>query len=81
MAPTWARPKGPPVRGGAEVFSPEGEVLGVLTSGTLSPSVGLGIGLAYLPVGTAKIGQAVEIDVRGRKIPAKVVKKPFYKKA
>jgi len=73
--------KGPPVRGGAEVFSPEGEKLGVLTSGTLSPSIGLGIGLAYLPVGTAKIGQAVEIDVRGRRIPAKVVKKPFYKQS
>lgn len=73
--------KGPPVRGGAEVFSPEGEKLGVLTSGTLSPSVGLGIGLAYLPVGTAKIGQAVEIDVRGRRFPAKVVKKPFYKQS
>ena len=71
--------KGPPIRGGAEVFSPAGESLGVLTSGTLSPSVGLGIGLAYLPAQAAKIGQAVEIDVRGKRIPATVVKKPFYK--
>ena len=73
--------KGPPIRGGAEVFSAEGELLGVLTSGTLSPSVGLGIGLAYLPVETAKIGTELAIDVRGRKVPAQIVKKPFYKKA
>jgi aminomethyltransferase len=73
--------KGPPIRAGAEVCSPEGARLGVLTSGTLSPSIGLGIGLAYLPVGAAKIGQAVQIEVRGRKIAAEVVKKPFYKKA
>lgn len=73
--------KGPPVRAGAEVFSPEGESLGVLTSGTLSPSLGLGIGLAYLPPRLAKVGQELAIDVRGRRIEAKVVKKPFYKKA
>lgn len=73
--------KGPPIRGGATVESESGEELGVLTSGTLSPSVGLAIGLAYLPVEAAKIGNAVQIDVRGRKVPAQIVKKPFYKKA
>jgi aminomethyltransferase len=73
--------KGPPIRAGAEVFSPDGEALGTLTSGTLSPSLGLGIGLAYLPPKLAKVGQALAIDVRGRKIDAEVVKKPFYKKA
>lgn len=73
--------KGPPIRGGAEVVSESGESLGNLTSGTLSPSLGLGIGLAYLPVEAAQIGQAVAIDVRGRKVPAQIVKKPFYKKA
>jgi aminomethyltransferase len=73
--------KGPPIRGGAEVLSEDGEKLGVLTSGTLSPSLGLGIGLAYLPVETAKIGKVVNIVVRGRHVPARIVKKPFYKKA
>jgi aminomethyltransferase len=72
--------KGPPIRGGAEVLSVTGAPLGTLTSGTLSPSLGLGIGLAYLPVGAAKIGNEVAIDVRGRKVPARIVKKPFYKK-
>ena len=36
--------------------------------------------MAYLPVGKFKIGTPVEIEVRGRRISAKVVKKPFYQK-
>lgn len=46
----------------------------------LSPSLMKGIALAYLPVAHAKVGTELEIDVRGRKFPAVVVKKPFYKK-
>lgn len=72
--------KGPPVRGGCVVHNSEGEELGRLTSGTLSPSLGLGIGLAYLPVESAPVGMELTLDVRGRAIPAEVVKKPFYKK-
>lgn len=72
--------KGPPVRGGCVVHNGKGEELGRLSSGTLSPSLGLGIGLAYLPVEIAKVGTELNIEVRGRAIPAEVVKKPFYKK-
>jgi aminomethyltransferase len=54
--------------------------LGELTSGGLSPSLGQGIGLAYLPAKKVKIGKAVSIMVRGKKFPAQVVKKPFYQK-
>ena len=50
------------------------------TSGVLPPSLMKGIALAYLPVAHAKGGTELEIDVRGRKFPAVVVKKPFYKK-
>lgn len=72
--------KGPPVRAGCPVFSPGGEqLLGTLTSGTMSPSLGLGIGMAYLPRDSARAGTPVEIEVRGRRLPASVVKKPFYK--
>ncbi|NNC90128.1 MAG: glycine cleavage system aminomethyltransferase GcvT [Akkermansiaceae bacterium] len=71
--------KGPPVRAGAPVLGADGEQLGVLTSGTLSPSLGIGIGMAYLPRRAAKPGTPVTIDVRGRPIAAEVVKKPFYK--
>jgi aminomethyltransferase len=73
--------KGAPPRAHYPVLSPEGEVLGELSSGVLSPSLGIGIGLAYLPVAWTKLGTEVRIDVRGRLNPAKVVKKPFYKPA
>jgi aminomethyltransferase len=60
---------GNPVVGGGEV-----------TSGTLSPSLGIGIGMAYLPVERAVVGQRFEIDVRGRTRPAVVASKPLYQK-
>lgn len=72
--------KGAPPRAHYGVFSTEGEQLGELSSGVISPSLKQGIGMAYLPVAHAKIGTSLEIDVRGRRFPAEVVKKPFYKK-
>ena len=71
--------KSPPPRAHYEVFAGEKKV-GELTSGTLSPSLGIGIGLGYLDVSFAQPGQKVEIDVRGRRFPATVEKKPLYKK-
>jgi aminomethyltransferase len=50
---------------------------GVVTSGTLSPSLGIGIGLAYVPVEQAAVGTRLDIDVRGRVRPAIVHAKPF----
>jgi aminomethyltransferase len=49
-------------------------------SGTQSPSLGAGIGMAYLPVEASKLGTPIEVEVRGKRFPAEVVKKPFYKK-
>ena len=54
--------------------------IGVVTSGTFSPMVEKGIGLGYVAIDAAQIGTDIEIDVRGRKIPAHIVKTPFYKK-
>ena len=51
-----------------------------LTSGAFSPSLRLGIGMAYLPVRLAKPGVALEVDVRGRALPVEVVRRPFYRK-
>jgi aminomethyltransferase len=51
---------------------------GVVTSGTMSPSLGIGIGMAYLPAARAEPGTAIEIDVRGRVRAAEVVPKPHY---
>ena len=65
-------------RHGYPVFvngSPSGEV----RSGTMSPTLGIPIGTAYVPPGSAAEGSALEIEIRGKRIPATVVKMPFYK--
>ncbi len=71
--------KGPPLRAHYPVVA-GGERVGELCSGGISPSLGLGIGMAYLPAAHAKPGTRVEIDIRGRLFAAEVVKKPFYRK-
>jgi len=53
---------------------------GVVTSGTMSPSLGVGIGMGYVPVGSAMPGTRLEIDVRGRRLAAEVARKPLYSK-
>ena len=72
-------PKSPPPRPHYPI-SIESEVIGEITSGTQSPTLGIGIGLGYVKIPFAKPGQAIEIDVRGRKFPATVEKKPLYKR-
>ena len=71
--------KGAPPRAHYPVLAEDGTALGELTSGVLSPSLNIGIAMAYLPTPFAKLGTPVQIDVRGRRFPAIVVKKPFYK--
>ncbi len=53
---------------------------GVVTSGTLSPCLGVGIGLAYVPAARAAVGTRLEIDVRGKIRPACVRERPLYRK-
>jgi aminomethyltransferase len=53
---------------------------GVVTSGTMSPSLGIGIGMGYVPAADADPGTAIEIDVRGRALPAEISRKPLYAK-
>jgi aminomethyltransferase len=53
---------------------------GVVTSGTMSPCLGMGIGLAYVPVERAEPGTELEIDVRGKIRPGVVKEKPLYRK-
>jgi len=72
--------KGPPPRAHYTVLNADGEVIGELASGALSPSLQTGIGMAYLPIAYSTLGTALGIDVRGRTFPASVVKKPFYRK-
>ena len=57
----------------------EGETVGEVTSGTMSPTLGKAIALAYVPKDLSKPGQTVEVEIRGKTHAATVVKKPFYK--
>jgi aminomethyltransferase len=65
-------------RHGYPVFV-NGEPSGQVRSGTLSPTLGIPIGTAYVPPSAAAEGSALEIEIRGKRVPAKVVKLPFYK--
>jgi aminomethyltransferase len=67
--PGIARP-GNPIAGGGEV-----------TSGTMSPTLGVGIGMAYVPAARATLGSELQIDVRGKMRRALVKQKPLYRKA
>lgn len=69
-------------RHGFAILSPDqpGRAIGEVTSGNLSPLLQKGIGLGYLPTHYAEPGTTIQIDIRGKSIPAKVVKPPFYKK-
>ena len=71
--------KSPPARAHYAVFH-NGERIGELCSGGVSPSLGCGIGMAYLPPALAVIGTRLDIDIRGKLWPAEVVKKPFYRR-
>ena len=71
--------KSPPPRAHYPVLS-SGSVIGELCSGGVSPSLGCGIGMAYLPPALATPGTQLEIEIRGKPWPAEVVKKPFYRR-
>jgi len=70
--------KGVP-RHGYLVLDAAGNKIGVVTSGTMGPSVKKGIGMAYVPVAYMKAGSEIFISIRDKAIKAQVVKMPFYK--
>jgi len=70
--------KTPPLRPGYALFY-EGREVGRIASGTLSPSLGYGIGMGYLPFSIGGVGTRLSVDVRGREFPCEIVKKPFYR--
>lgn len=61
------------------VLNEAGEVVGRVTSGTMSPTLQKPIGLAYVPVGMAAEGTDLWVDIRGKAIKGRVVKTPFVK--
>lgn len=72
--------KSPPPRPHYRVFR-DGADAGEVTSGTLSPSLNQGIGMAYLATPVPKPGEEIEIEIRGQKFSAVIEKKPLYKKS
>jgi aminomethyltransferase len=66
-------------RDGQDVYA-EGERVGRVTSGSPAPFLKKNIGMAYVPVELASVGQQIQIDVRGRMVGAQVVPVPFYKR-
>ena len=63
-----------------EIVDANGTVIGIVTSGTMSPSMGIGIGLGYVTVANSAVDSAIYIRIRKNDVLAKVVKLPFYKK-
>lgn len=69
-------------RTGYKVFNSSGEKeIGLITSGTQSPSLKKSIGIAYVDAAQAEVGSSVLVEIRTNKIPAEVVATPFYKRS
>jgi aminomethyltransferase len=78
LAPFVLTERGIPRPGNTVMRGPQ--PVGEVTSGTLSPSLGIGIGMAYVSAGMAEPGNELEIDVRGTLRAARIERKPLYKK-
>lgn len=63
-----------------EIVDAKGTPIGIVTSGTMSPSMGIGIGLGYVTLNHSAFDSEVYIRIRKNAVPAKIVKLPFYKK-
>ncbi len=63
-----------------KIVDAAGNEIGKVTSGTMSPSMKIGIGLGYVTIENAQLEQEIFIEIRDKNIKAKVVKLPFYKK-
>jgi aminomethyltransferase len=66
-------------RQGYDIVDGQGKTIGRVTSGTMSPSLGIGIGLGYVPKIFAEVDSKINIQIRKNAVPATVVKLPFYK--
>ncbi len=66
-------------RHGYDVVDSDGNIIGIVTSGTMGPSVKQGIGMAYVPKAYMKSGSEIFISIRDKALKAQVVKTPFYK--
>jgi aminomethyltransferase len=67
-------------RQGYDIVDANGKKIGEVTSGTMSPSLGKGIGMGYVPTVLSKTASKINIQIQKKTVPATVVKLPFYKK-
>ena len=63
-----------------EIVDADGNNIGIVTSGTMAPSLGKGIGMGYVPTAFSAVDSEIFIRIRKNDVPAKVIKLPFYKK-
>ena len=68
------------LRNTAKVFKADKEI-GLVTSGGYGPSVSAAVAMGYVDFNCSEVGTSVELEVRGKKYPAKVCLLPFYKKS
>ena len=67
-------------RAGYDVYV-HGERVGRVTSGTWAPSLGMAIGMAYVPAASSAVDTSIAVEIRGRRAQARIVRMPFYKRA
>jgi aminomethyltransferase len=82
LAPFKMAGRSAPPRQGYSIWSAgeEATPIGIVTSGTLSPSLGLGVGLGFVPPDFAPANTAIAIEIRGRRNPAMTVQRPLYRR-
>ncbi len=79
LVPFKMNEKSPPPRAHYPIHK-NGAKIAEITSGSLSPSLNIGIGMAYIPTEFARINEEIEVDIRGKLFPATIQKKPLHKK-
>jgi aminomethyltransferase len=80
LVPFKMKEKSPTPRPHYAVFK-EGRQIAEIASGTFSPSLNIGIGMAYIPAELARINEEIEIEIRGRRYGATIEKKPLHRKS
>lgn len=72
--------RGPVARQGFAVQGADGNQIGSVTSGIFSPTLQKTVGLAYVNKEHSSVGSSISIDIRGRSLPARIIKRPFYRR-
>ncbi len=80
LVPFRMKDKSPPPRPHYPLFKDDKQIAEI-ASGTLSPTLNIGIGMAYVPTEFARINEEIDVDIRGRRFPAVIEKKPLHRKS